>query len=107
MSAVGKNAALAMVAGFDQPDLLAGRGDTLCGYAEAAQVNAGDEARARIALDQLRQGAAAVAGNDGKFLFGDREYATCALARKTVIEDASLMRSGRVALQYDGRLHPR
>ena len=104
MRAVAEDAALGVIAAFDQLQSFTAREHFIASVGEAAQIGPRDETRARIGRDQLREGADAIAGDGGEDFLRDAEDVTAFRARETVVENADLVRAGRVALHDDRRL---
>src|SRR4051812_13293767 len=101
MMAVAEDCALAVVAGFHQPDLFT-RGQNLVSQVwKALQIHLCDARRANVFPDQLFEGVLARTGDGGKNFLGDAEYLASFLAGKAVIEDTRFLFGRNISLQYD------
>ena len=100
---VAEDAALGVIAGFDQTKALAGRENVVAARSEAPEIDAAHQPGPRIAPDKLSEGAEAVADKFGKELLREGEDVSVVLVREMVIEHTHFERAGSVALHEHRR----
>src|SRR2546426_12627092 len=98
MRAIAEDAALGVVAGFDEFHRFASRQDFRAALTEPLQVCVRQKASALVSPDEFLDGVLAVAGDGRKNLFRDGEDASARLVREAVVEDSALARARGVAL---------
>src|SRR5262249_3381772 len=99
--AVAKQRALAVIAGEDQPERLAGREHAMALLAVPPQIDSGDAGGASVGADQLLERRSAIAHDRGKILERERHDPPPRLTGLADIEHARFALLLDQLLQYD------
>src|SRR5436853_7879167 len=103
MHSVTEDTALRMIASFEKFQCFSFGQNRAPSFSQSREIFGCEKAGTGISPDQFFDSAHAVADNNGEDFFGDGKDVPSRFVRKTVVEDANLVRAGCVALANERR----